>query len=50
MKQDLKMKLGDRKILMSYIEYLNNLTKSKKKDSKSQKKKRRGSLSIKKKK
>lgn len=54
MKQDLKMKLGDRKILLNYIEYLNSINKSKKKNSKSQNKKimpkRRGSLSVKKKK
>lgn len=54
MKQDLKMKLGDRKILLNYIEYLNSINKSKKKNSKSENKKiiskRRGSLSVKKKK
>lgn len=54
MKQDLQMKLGDRKILLNYIEYLNCLNKSKKKDGLKEKKKqipqRRSSLSIKKKK
>lgn len=51
MKSDLQMKLGDRKILINYIYYLNSLNKSKKKEGlKDKKMNRRGSLSIKKKK
>lgn len=34
MKDDLKMKLGDRKVLKSYVDYIGSLNKTKKKDSK----------------
>ena len=46
MKQDLKMKLGDRKRLMNYIEYLHGLNKPKKNFQKKNSKnfKKRGSL------
>lgn len=55
MKDDLKMKLGDRKVLKSYVDYIGSLNKSKKKDSKKNDEKknikqRRGSLSVQKKK
>jgi hypothetical protein len=54
MKQDLQMKLGDRKILLNYTKYLTSLHKSKKKIGFNDKNKslpnRRESLSIKKKK
>jgi hypothetical protein len=54
MKDDLKMKLGDRKVLKSYVDYIGSLNKTKKKDSKKNDEKnikqRRGSLSVQKKK
>lgn len=46
LKGDLQMKLGDRKRLTNYIQYLTSLNKTKKAEQKKKTPKRRGSINL----